>query len=78
MRRSARHWLSRRVRLGAQAPATADSLVDGSRVDEVFASLAGGVRVDPFTLQVHAAQGGEAGSADLWQDNWALSFETVI
>ena len=66
------------VQGGAKAPAAAGGWTGGSGVDDMFASLAGGVQVDPFTLQVQGTQGSDTASQDLWQDNWATSFEAKL
>jgi hypothetical protein len=60
------------------APAMAGDPIDRSAVDDMFASLAGSVRVDPFTQQVHAARGSEASPTDLWQDNWVTSLPAEL
>jgi uncharacterized protein (TIGR03118 family) len=57
------------VQGGAKAPAATGDRTGGNGVDTVFASLAGGARMDPITMQVQGARGSDAGPTDLWQDN---------
>jgi uncharacterized protein (TIGR03118 family) len=61
-----------------EKPATDGGRLDERSSNELFASIASGVKVDPLTSQIHGPQGSEAGSMDLWQENLATAPEAGL